>query len=352
MRAARAAALSLLVVSLAAGADCYKPNLQSGAFKCSEVGDLCPDTLVCDKRQAVHLCVTSLGGAGGTATGGVPGSGGKGGSATGGAGGMAGAGGTGGKMGTGGSAGAACLPPVASCMTNFNGGACDPVCNVGCDSCDKKCSVNSAGARTCNQLSPKGKTVGILGVCDPSMVGSDPATQSDDCAPGTACVAHNACGPRCYKFCRTSADCPAGASCTIDAGGGASFCDVPNVQCDPVNGASMSALYSGCAVATQFCYLSEQNGQTFCDCYNNGTLGGNGSPCTHSADCIGGLVCTDLNGRGKKCLRVCRLPSPDGGADLTRRDAGEAGCQADYHNCVPILLGNGMQSPVFGACNE
>ncbi len=347
MRPAAAAALSVLVANLVASGGCYKPHIVSGGLLCAMPGDLCPDDFTCDTSKNPHVCVSSGGGAGG-ATGGTQAIGGKGG---GGAGGMAGAKGSGGKGGIGGSAGAACLAPVSNCTTTFDGGACDPVCNVGCAACDKKCSVNSAGARTCNQLSPKGKTIGLFDFCDPSMVGSDPATQSDNCQPGTACIKPNACSPRCYKFCRTNADCPTGSTCTMDAGGGSLFCTVPVSQCDPVNGVASVTGHSGCASPNNSCYLSEQNATTFCDCYSGPGVGP-GLPCTHSTDCFGGLVCAELRSNGKKCARVCRLPSPDGGADLTRRDAGEFGCQSDYRNCVPILLPGGGLSSVFGACNE
>jgi hypothetical protein len=303
-----------------------------------------------------NLCVSSsdagaMSTGGTVATGGTVGTGGKGGTAGRTVDGGAGQGGGGGKV-------TICLDPVPNCTTPADaGGLCDPVCNKGCGACDQKCSVNSAGSLTCNPLSSPDNTVGILANCFPSMSGNDPATQSDNCQPGTACVNHNACASRCYKFCRKSTDCPTGASCSIDAGSGKSFCDVPLTQCDPVNGAAMSLGHSGCPNAIQSCYLLEDSpnnsGNTVCDCYNNGTIHAAGQDCVHSRDCYGGLVCADLTGHGKKCLKVCRLPSPDGGADLTRKDAGEVGCgSTDYHNCIPILLPNGSQTTVFGACNE
>jgi len=192
--------------------------------------------------------------------------------------------------------------------------------------------------------------------CQVSQSSSDPTTHSDNCQPGSACISHNACGPRCYQFCRTKADCEQttglGSTCTIDAGGGQSFCDVPTANCNPVNGAAgVSPRYSGCPLAVQGCYLSGESGNLTCDCYN---LPGarQGETCSHSRDCFPGLVCTDPTSiSGKHCFKVCRLPSPDGGADLTRPDAGESGC-SDYRNCIPIQLTNGTQRSTYGFCNE
>lgn len=349
MRALRAVAASALLATLLAAAGCYKPNI--GPNLLCGPGDSCPDTTQCDTRQTPHRCVTKLvdGGAG---------SGGGGAAGIGGAGGKAGAGGGGGKGGVGGAAGMGgkggmggtpptCLTPIANCPRS-DAGACDPVCNVGCAVCNQKCSVNTAGGFTCNELSPAGTVVGALGACQPSQSSSDPATQSDNCAPGSACVAHNACGARCYQFCRVDGDCQTGASCSIDAGAGNSFCDVPPVACDPVSGAASKLGSSGCPSAVQSCYISGDNGMTTCDCYQ-GAGKGFGVPCAHSRECYGGLACTDPFGHGKACYKVCRLPSPDGGADLTRADAGESGCNPA--SCTPMLLTvNGNLTTVYGVC--
>jgi hypothetical protein len=338
-----------VLASLLASAGCYKPHVLSGGLRCAP-NLACPDNFKCDTGHDPPVCVSSLDGGAAGATGGTPETGGTGGSGTGGTAGVGGGqGGQAGKPATGGTGGVACLAPIANCTTtHVAGGACDPVCNVGCASCDKKCSVNSTGALTCNQLSPPGKTVGVLGSCIPSMIGTDPATQSDNCQPGTACINRNACGARCYKFCRSDSDCPSAASCSVDAGGGNTFCDVPVVACDPVNGAATKPGSSGCSGNTQSCYISGDTGTTVCDCYQGSGVG-LGQPCTRSRDCYGGLACTDPFGNvGKKCYKVCRLSSADGGADATHPDAGEMGCTAS--SCTPMLLGNGMQTPVYGVC--
>jgi hypothetical protein len=162
---------------------------------------------------------------------------------------------------------------------------------------------------------------------------------------------HNACGNRCYQFCRKNSDCQTNASCTIDAGAGNSFCDVPTVACDPVQGAATNPATSGCPAGStlQSCYLSSDTGNTVCDCYQAGV--GNHQPCVRARDCYGGLTCTDPFGHGMKaCYKVCRLPSPDGGADLTRTDLNEQPCAAS--TCIPILLSNGTTTTVYGVCPE
>jgi len=245
---------------------------------------------------------------------------------------------------------AACLDPMTPC-TPGDAGMCDPVCNTGCSKCYQKCSVDTAGDLTCNQLSTTGKPAGILQLCGPfQSSSSDLTTQSDNCQPGSACIAHNICGARCYQFCRKDADCQTNASCSIDAGGGNSFCDVPTMPCNPVQGAASASATSGCPAGNtlQSCYLSSDTGKTVCDCYQVGV--GKGQPCVHARDCFGGLTCTDPFGHGTKlCYKVCRLPSPDGGA-ATPANAAEQGCSAS--SCVPILLSNGTTTTVYGVCPE
>jgi hypothetical protein len=348
-----AAAIPALLASMLA-VGCYKPNIKPNALICAS-GGVCPDNFKCNTLVTPALCVPSnydAGAAtGGTGTGGV--------AATGGAGGEGGVGGviaTGGVAGTDGGVPPPCLNPVSPCVAGMGGsaGICDPVCNTGCGKCYQKCSVDPNGDLTCNQLSPTGNPVGILGMCQQSQSSSDPSTRSDNCQPGSICLNHNACGARCYQFCRTNADCQqTGATCTIDAGGGRLACDVPPSMCDPVNGAAgTSPRYSMCPLAVQGCYLSSETGNTVCDCYNN-PPGNLGASCAHSRDCYPGLVCYDPTSiSGKRCYKVCRLPSPDGGADLTRVDAGETGC-SDYHNCKTIqLTTSGATTTLLGYCQE
>lgn len=341
MRAVRAAALSLLVASLLAGVGCFKPNVLPGTLQCSMPGDKCPDNFKCDKSNPqLHLCVSSMGGAGGGATqgtGGKAGSGGRGGSGTGG---VAGAGGMGGKVGTGGAAGAACVGKVSNCTTTFDGGACDPVCNVGCASCDQKCSVNSAGARTCN--APAGTPATAMNPCFITQTGGDVSTQTDNCGPGQVCIEPSTCGSLCYQFCRTNTDCSS-QNCGRDLGNGVKVCDAPFTNCDPT-------LTDPCGAASLTgCYVSQENGKTMCDCPNNVTLGRLKDSCTQSRDCNPGLVCYNATGRigDNQCRRVCKLPT-DGGTPAGTLST----CAGGIANCAPMRLSSGMVTTTWGYCAE
>jgi hypothetical protein len=334
--------------ALLAAVGCFKPNIANRGYKCGD-GGACPDNFTCDKPSGV--CVQN-----GTATGGAGGKAGQGGEA-----GQA----TGGTTGTGGQAGMdagvdhACLDPIASCQPT-DAGLCDPVCNTGCGQCYEKCATDSTGALMCNSpcKTINGKTVcpppagtqlyGVLQLCDQFSIGSKP---TDDCAPGETCIQANNCGNRCYKYCRNSNDCTNGASCSKDAGGGNTLCDVPPVACDPVNGAARTSASSGCP-GTTWCYLSGTSNTTLCDCQNIRTDGKNGSVgdvCVRSRDCFGGLVCLDPTGSSttKNCYKVCRLPNSDGGVPV---QSSEQPCSTVP--CSPILLPNGMTNPTYGFCNE
>ncbi len=314
-----------LLGALLASANCFRPQNLSGRFFCGD-GGACPDGLTCDRPN--NLCVSSVGGASGT-----------GGSK----------GGTGGKGGGGGKDGGPldvppdrpCTGAIASCPST-DAGLCDPVCNTGCGQCFEKCSVNTAGALTCNAPTP-GVSVGIFGQC--AQVNSGP-DQTDNCAPGEFCFTNGECGSRCYQFCRVSTDCANGASCSRDAGGGNKFCDSPPIDCNPVKGAASSRTYNRCVGPPNSlgCYLSSTSGKTICDCEFAG--GRFLDDCTHSRDCLPGLVCYDPTGGtapSAKCYPVCRLPV-DGG-DPTNPDAGEAGCNG-VGNCLPFSSGGS----VYGYC--
>ncbi len=337
--AVRAALLGLVL----AGTGCFRPKILPGGFACGDAGagvnGICPDGLLCDPRSGT--CVSSIGGAGGGGTGGAAGKGGQGGQG-------------GGKAGMDGGVRdmapdvpVTCLPSVATttCPASDAGtGMCDPVCNTGCGQCNEKCSVNTSGNLTCN-IPTGGGTVGLSQPCSPSKSG---AAQTDNCAPGLVCLNVSVCQYRCYQFCRTSADCSNGAGCSRDAGGGYSFCDVPQTTCDPILGAQKI----GCPGPPLFtCYLSSTTDQTVCDCQTGMTSGAVGASCTRSRDCFAGLICIDFQGNGSKfCKKVCRLPG-DGGVNLTNADAGEEGC-VDYRNCLPIVLPSGTNDPTYGYCNE
>src|SRR5579871_6897250 len=301
-------------VLLAAG--CFRPKLGSGNFSCLDSGT-CPDNFYCDKGSG--LCFEN-------------GSGGKSGSA-----GTGGQGGQGGSPTDGGAPDRPCLAPAAStnCPGDAGAGLCDPVCNTGCGSCSDKCSVNSLGNLTCNPLGPAAAaTVGLLQYCEQESP-QDKSMQTDNCAPGEVCLSASLCPmPRCYQFCRTSADCSGGASCSRDAGGGNKFCDVPPVACNPLPG-----MNTGCGATNVGCYLSGTSLNTLCDCQfqrsdmKNGVLH---DPCAHSRDCLPGYVCTNPTGTGSQCYPVCMLPQ-DGGTS-TSTCAG---------TCLPLSASNAL----YGFCN-
>lgn len=316
------AARALLLGSLLASAGCFRPKILPYTYACPEAGP-CPDGLVCN---ANHICA-------GAYDAGVIGTGGN-----------VGTGGTGGRPGSGGDAGVdrPCTGAIASCQPS-DAGLCDPVCNTGCRDCFDKCSVNSAGDLTCN--APTAGAVGVFGQCAQMNSGSD---QTDNCAPGEFCFTNGECGSRCYQFCRVSTDCANGASCSRDAGGGNKFCDSPPADCNPVKSAAGNRTYNGCVgLPTALgCYLSSTSGRTICDCEFAG--GRFLDDCTHSRDCLPGLVCYDPTGGtapSAKCYPVCRLPL-DGGVDPTNPDAGESGCNGGITNCLPFSSGGS----VYGYC--
>jgi hypothetical protein len=314
---------ALLLGALLAGVGCFRPKILSGGYACPEGGP-CPDSFICDPHS--HLCVSSIGGAGGT-------------------GGTQGTGGVAGK--DGGPSDVAvdrpCTGAIASCPQS-DAGLCDPVCNTGCHDCFDKCSVNTAGQLTCNPPT-SGPLVGTFGQC--SQVSSGP-DQTDNCAPGEFCYENAECGARCYRFCRVDQDCANGANCSRDAGGGNKFCDMPPVDCNPVKNAASQLKYSGCVGPPNSlgCYLSSTSGRTLCDCeYAGGRFG---DSCTHSRDCLAGLVCYDPTGGTAQtalCFPVCRLPV-DGGVDPTNPDAGESGCNGGVQKCLPFSSG----ATVYGYC--
>jgi hypothetical protein len=197
----------------------------------------------------------------------------------------------------------ACYSPVAGC-TGDSGKKCDPVCQTGCG-CHEKCSANGMGTLTCNMpLASRPRALGES--CDISSLNA--AAQTDNCAPGLVCL-NDACGTRCYHFCKTDADCPM-SSCTRDTGTvpeppgpptGIKVCDVQLTTCNPINNGQPS----GCGADVQGCYLlTTGTDRTVCDCPFQ--AGGTNSSCSISRDCFPGLVCVDVNGTGNAlCRPVC-----------------------------------------------
>jgi hypothetical protein len=195
-----------------------------------------------------------------------------------------------------------CFDARANCTPDP--GKCDPYCQTGC-ACGQKCSVNTLGALTCNQPRAFQFPRAVMDDCN-EVILPDTPQQTDNCGPGLVCV-NEGCFPRCFRFCRSDADCP-GSSCTRDIGGqssGHKVCDVPFMDsCVPLP----SGQNTGCGptTSTTVCYISSTNPQhTICDCPFNAV--GSNYPCTRTRDCIKGLACVDRgDGSSPVCLQVCR----------------------------------------------
>jgi hypothetical protein len=339
-----------IVVALAGGG-CFRPKIGPD-LKCDMTPGQkpCPDNYKCDSASGFCVPTNSTDGGAGGAKGG---SGGAGGHAGGGGSGGAAGKGAAGKGGTGGSGGGAgekmdahpdCLPAVANanCPERDAGGMCDPVCNRGCANCYDKCSPTTdtlgvfvTGTLLCNQ--PSSPTVGLLASCSQTSPGG--SAQQDNCAPGLICL-NLECGDLCYQLCRSSMDCTNGSTCSRDAGGGYSFCDVPPSVCDP----TVTIGNPVCKNTAIPCYLSTDTKQTSCDCPFGEPQGGGVQPgqgCTDSRDCFAGQVCYDPIGRGQPvCLKVCHLPT-DGGTN-TECSGGAVSCSA--------FLSPSSTTKIYGYC--
>jgi hypothetical protein len=136
--------------------------------------------------------------------------------------------------------------------------------------------------------------------CDQASAGV--AAQTDNCAPGLVCLS-DSCAARCYRFCKSDADCP-NATCTKVIGAGIKVCSVQTTSCDPVGPSGGAA---GCPTPAQSCYLSQTSRDlTFCDCPSPAGAGGPNSSCTSETDCFGGLTCVVVGGSAI-CRPVCSL---------------------------------------------
>jgi hypothetical protein len=234
-----------------------------------------------------------------------------------------------------------CFEPKtgSNCDQADGGGSCDPFCQTGCPApgpnCHKKCSVNTVGALTCNEVSP-GTLRNEFQTCTLNSVGT--AAQNDACAPGLVCL-EDACmgigsgSGRCYKFCRSDDDCP-NSQCYRTLPGGWRVCDAPNVDsCVPTAPGT-----SGCTGAQVACYIAiARPSHTVCDCFGDKIAN---EPCEGSRSCFPGLLCVDPNGGGPVCLRVCDLSL--GGADC---GVPGAVCREYFGN-----TGGAMKHPKYGFC--
>ncbi len=286
------------------GAACFKPAITDGGFQCAVGSRPCPDGFQCDRSLDLCKRHPSDGGAAG-----------KGGSGAG-VGGVSGTGGTGGQL--------PCFEPKQSCDPS-DAGTCDPYCQSGCAGCREKCSVNTAGALTCN-VPTKTTFAGLLRACAIDNKGLP--DQTDDCEPGHVCIDTDVCFARCFRFCRSDQDCD-NAFCDRTIAGGRTVCSVPVVDtCSPL----MVPGNTGCGIGMA-CYLSATHAEhTFCDC--PGGNGTEGADCSRSRDCNPGLACAYVPTRGKSiCQQVCELTR--GGAECVnggncRQYSGASGAAAPH----------------------
>jgi hypothetical protein len=288
---------------------CYKPNIKDGGLRCNldaGGGKSCPEGFRCDTSRAPPTCWRN-------SDGGVD------------------------RPSSDGPDARVDVPiekPPTVCFdarpncTATDAAVCDPFCQSGCG-CLEKCSINTAGAATCNPLAP-GQMRGVQEPCEAQSSGT--AQQIDQCRPGLVCV-EDACGSgsangRCYQFCRADNDC-VDAPCNRDAGGGFKYCDVPFVGCTPLPVPNNT----GCPAPSLICYIATSDvSRQICDCQFPPGLGAD-DVCTRSRECNAGLVCVANQLGTKVCTRVCRL---------TGNDCPVGTCRT--------LTENGKTNPTFGFC--
>jgi hypothetical protein len=237
--------LGLAIGFLVLAVGCFRPNVLSGGFTCAQ-GAVCPEGFHCE--LADNRCYAPDAGPD-----------------------------------------AACLAPPAQVCTDLPSGgeACNPACQTGC-ACGRCTIANDQP--TC--LPAGSKTVGA--VC---------SLAADDCEAGLGCIPEpGTCGPsfgRCYRFCRSAADCNGLGCFTGPLSGAHKICALPAQPCNPV-------LDSGCASTAVGCYWTEGS-TTFCDCRG---IQDEGDTCNIYNDCIGGFTCVMQGGTTGRCRKVC---SPGGG---------------------------------------
>jgi hypothetical protein len=276
---------ALVILAGAAPLGCYKPNIKDGGLKCNldaGVGKSCPEgfrcdtsTLTCWRHPDGGVDRPSSDGADAPVD--VPMD----------------------------KPPDVCFDAKPNC-TPTDAAVCDPFCQTGCG-CIEKCSVNTAGVATCNQLAV-GQVRAVQQPCEAQSSGT--AQQTDQCRPGLVCV-QDACGGggingRCYQFCRSDNDCT-DAPCNRDAGGGFRYCDVPFVACTPLPG----SMNGGCPGSGLICYIATSDvSRQICDCQFPPGIG-EGDVCTLSRECNVGLACVATQLGTKVCTRVCRLTGND-----------------------------------------
>jgi hypothetical protein len=176
---------------------------------------------------------------------------------------------------------------------------------------------------------PAQNPVAVGGACSPDF---------DDCTAGAVCLgeAAPACGNHCYRFCRTSADCPGGALCDLDVVVNnktvAKACSSAPEKCDPTGEARCTS--AGRPSPLFGCYvLSAQDPDSAtCDCAG---VKAAAAACMFEHECKPGLECIRVGTAGGTCRQVCHL--------------GAAGSCPMGMTCAPLGTA-GAPSTVFGYC--
>ena len=91
-------------------------------------------------------------------------------------------------------------------------GMCDPVCQSGCSGCRDKCSVNTAGALTCNPPTATMYPRTLMQSCtlDSERDGGNRPTTA---RPGWSASRSSRVSARCFQFCKSDGDCT-NSTCT------------------------------------------------------------------------------------------------------------------------------------------
>ena len=301
MSAARALALSILLLSAALlVAACYRPSFEDCALTCS-TSNLCPDDLHC----VAGLCrLSATPGAcpapepdadvsapdasdAPDAPPGTPDA----------------------------SPADATLAPDADTMCT----TCDPVTQSCCES-NLACDLSAAGEAFCRGSSPTGSTQGI------------PCTIGSECAGGYTCVAPDGTAvtgdTTCHEFCAGDATC----------GGQGGFCDVKvagtsikacTTTCDPASSTGCQTGFS-CTPAR-----AADGSRWHTDCRRVTSSGVQGAPCVIDEQCRKGLICA---ASVQKCEKLCNVATPGNSAC-----GGGSSCVA----LDPSAVFNGI---AWGAC--
>lgn len=217
---------------------------------------------------------------------------------------------------------AVCPAPAVPGCAPVATGPCDPVCQTGvCDWCTQKCSYVYAPSSAGEAIACAPKGTGVFPQSCVLLAAGSPE-QSDDCAPGSICLAPTIGAPPtyCFTLCRTSVDCPnveCGTRKLSAVGGEVAVCDPPYDQCGPDGTCCDPLSNSGCG-SNRFCLLVSPDlgtgrSRTVCEfAYGDGR---DGAFCITARDCLLRNTCVD-----NRCRQVCSdaAPCPNGGECVAR----------------------------------